>query len=110
MLKIEVFQEDVSVIARSMPPKDGKPGRAIYEQIAYAYLGGKFPVQMKLQVSDPTQPYLAGEYGIDTSSFVVNNFGGLELKRFGLTLTAVSKTTANSQLKASSDYLSPAKS
>jgi hypothetical protein len=87
MLKIEVFQEDVSVIARSMPPKDGKPGRAIYEQIAYAYLGGKFPVQMKIQVSDPSQPYTAGEYEIDSSSYVVNNFGGLELKRFGLKIT-----------------------
>jgi len=96
MLKIEVFQEDVTVIARSMPPKDGKPGRTIYEQRAYAYLGGKFPVQMKLQVEDPTKTYQAGEYEIDSSSFVVNNFGGLELKRFGLTITAIGKavTTA----------------
>lgn len=96
MLKIEIFQEDVTVTARNMPPKDGKPGRTIYEQRAYAYLGGKFPVQMKLQVEDPTKTYPAGEYQIDSSSFVVNNFGGLELKRFGLTITAIGKaaTTA----------------
>lgn len=91
MLKIEVFQEDVTVTARNMPPKDGKPGRTIYEQRAYAYLGGKFPVQMKLQVEDPTKTYPAGEYQIDSSSFVVNNFGGLELKRFGLTIIAIGK-------------------
>jgi hypothetical protein len=89
MFKIEVFQEDVNVTGRNMQPKDGKPGRTIYEQIAYAYLGGKFPVQMKIQVSDPSQPYTAGEYEIDSSSYVVNNFGGLELKRFGLKITRI---------------------
>jgi hypothetical protein len=89
MFKIEVFQEDVTVNGRNMPPKDGKPGRTIYEQIAYAYLGGKFPVQMKIQVSDPSQPYTAGEYQIDSSSYVVNNFGGLELKRFGLKINRI---------------------
>ncbi|MCK7636166.1 MULTISPECIES: G5P family DNA-binding protein [unclassified Shewanella] len=95
MLKIEVFQEDVTVTARNMPPKDGKPGRTIYEQRAYAYLGGKFPVQMKLQVEDPTKTYPAGEYQIDSSSFVVNNFGGLELKRFGLTITPITPSISS---------------
>lgn len=95
MLKIEVFQEDVTVTARNMPPKDGKPGRTIYEQRAYAYLGGKFPVQMKLQVEDPTKTYQAGEYQVDSSSFVVNNFGGLELKRFGLTITPISPSISS---------------
>ena len=98
MLKIEVFPEDVTVSARNMPPKDGKPGRTIYEQIAYAHLGGKVPVQMKLQVEDPTKVYPAGEYQIDSSSFTVNNFGGLELKRFGLKLTAMSKSALNSSV------------
>ncbi|EKF9234770.1 hypothetical protein O1B32_003656 [Vibrio cholerae] len=50
MLKIEVFPENVSVIIRTTQPKDDKPGREIFEQEAYAYLGGKFPVQMKLQL------------------------------------------------------------
>lgn len=89
MFKIEVFQEDVTVNVRSMPPKDGKPGRTIYEQIAYAHLGGKFPVQMKLQVENPANVYPAGEYQIDSSSFVINNFGGLELKRFGLKIIPI---------------------
>lgn len=99
MLKIEIFPEDVTVTARNMPPKEGKLGRTIYEQSAYAYLGGKFPVQMKLQVEDPAKAYPAGEYQIDSSSFVVNNFGGLELKRFGLTITPNNNTKNDNQAK-----------
>lgn len=86
MLKIEIFPEDIKLNTRVIPPKDGKPGRTIYEQTAYAHLGGKFPVQMKLQIEDPSKTYPAGDYQIDSSSFVINNFGSLELKRFGLLL------------------------
>ncbi len=46
MLKIEIFQENVQTETRTIPAKDGKPSRTIYEQIAYAHLGGKFPVEM----------------------------------------------------------------
>ncbi|WP_144207727.1 single-stranded DNA-binding protein [Shewanella donghaensis] len=91
MLKIEVFQEDIQVISRTMPPKDGKPGRTFHEQTAYAYLGGKFPVQMKLQIEDPNKLYEAGEYQIDSSSFIINNFGGLELKRYGQSFSKLTK-------------------
>lgn len=87
MLKIEVFQEDARVNTRTTKPKDDKPGREIYEQDAYAYLGGKFPVQMKLQLEKDQTPYGAGLYTIHSSSFVINNFGGLELKRFGQMIT-----------------------
>ncbi|HAS6017460.1 TPA: hypothetical protein I7108_003965, partial [Vibrio cholerae O1] len=45
MIKIEIFQEDVKVSTRATKAKDDKPARDIYEQTAYAYLGGKFPVQ-----------------------------------------------------------------
>ncbi|MGP1782730.1 single-stranded DNA-binding protein [Shewanella frigidimarina] len=95
MLKIEVFPEDINVITRTMQPKDDKPGRTFYEQIAYAYLGGKFPVQMKLQVENPASAYQAGEYQVDASSFIINNYGGLELKRFGLTIKPMSKHSNN---------------
>lgn len=50
---------------------------------AYVDLGGKFPVEMKLQLDD-AKPMNAGKYTVDPSSFTVNNFGGLELRRFGL--------------------------
>lgn len=86
MLKIEIFQDDVRVNTRTTKPKDDKPGRIIYEQDAYAYIGGKFPVQMKLQLEQGQEPYDAGLYTVHSSSFVVNNFGGLELKRFGMAI------------------------
>ncbi len=83
MLKIEVFKEDVKIETRSMPPKDGKPGRIICEQDAYAHLSGRFPTQMKLQLKEGQPPYDSGFYTVHSTSFVVNNFGNLELKRFG---------------------------
>lgn len=39
---------------------------------------------MKLSLEEGQPPYAAGEYTVHSSSYVVNNFGGLELKRFGL--------------------------
>ncbi|SHO23580.1 Putative helix-destabilizing protein (RstB1-phage) [Moritella viscosa] len=84
MLQIEIFPENVALITRTLPSKDGKPGRSFNEQIAYAHLGGKFPVEMKLSVQDGQLPYGVGIYSVDASSFAINNYGGLELKRFGL--------------------------
>lgn len=89
MLKIEIFEEDVRVDVRTTKPKDDKPARKIYEQIAYVHLGGKFPTQMKLSLDEEQQPYPAGMYTVDSSSYVVNNFGSLELKRFGLSVVAL---------------------
>ncbi len=89
MLKIEIFPENVRVETRSIPSKDDKPGRTIYEQIAYAHLGGKFPVEMKLTLEKDQQAYAAGIYTPHSSSYAINNFGGLELKRFGMVLDAI---------------------
>ncbi len=72
MLKIEIFKEDASINTRTIAPKDGKPGRTIYEQTAYAYLGGKFPVEMKLQLDEGQPAYVAGHYTIHPSSFAIN--------------------------------------
>lgn len=91
MLKIEIFQEDAKVHTRTIPPKDGKPGRTLHEQVAYVHLGGKFPVQMKLQI-DEGVPYSAGTYTVDSSSFMVNNFGGLELRRFGMKIVPLDES------------------
>lgn len=84
MIKIEIFAEDVRVNTRKTKAKDDKPSRDIYEQDAYVYLGGKFPVQMKLQLEKDQEPYAAGLYTPHSSSYIVNNFGGLELKKFGM--------------------------
>ncbi len=84
MLKIEIFPENVRVETRNIPSKDDRPGRTIYEQVAYAHLGGKFPIEMKLTLEKDQEPYAVGVYTPHSSSYVVNNFGGLELKRFGM--------------------------
>ncbi|ELM6646146.1 G5P family DNA-binding protein [Vibrio vulnificus] len=89
MLKIEIFKENEALKTRTIQGKEGKPSRTIYEQIAYAYLGGKFPVEMKLSLEEGQPPYVAGIYTVHSSSYVVNNFGGLELKKYGLTIEAV---------------------
>ncbi|CAH8186285.1 single-stranded DNA-binding protein [Vibrio aestuarianus] len=89
MLKIEIFKENENLQIRTIPGKDGKQPRTIYEQTAYAYLGGKFPVEMKLNLEEGQPPHVAGFYTVHSSSFVINNFGGLELKRFGLLLTSL---------------------
>lgn len=92
MIKIEVFPEDVRVITRTTKPKDGRPSRTIYEQVAYAYLGGKFPVQMKLSLDKDQEPYPEGLYTPDSGSYVVNNYGGLELRKFGMTIKPLEET------------------
>ncbi|HCG9143349.1 single-stranded DNA-binding protein [Vibrio parahaemolyticus] len=89
MLKIEIFPENVQIETRTIPAKEGKPTRNIYEQVAYAHLGGKFPVEMKLQLEEGQPAYVAGLYTIHPSSFVINQFGSLELKRFGLLIDPI---------------------
>ena len=84
MLKIEIFKEDVNVDTRTTKPKDDKPGRKIFEQSAYVYLGDKFPVKMKLFLDDGQKPFDEGLYTLCESSFLVNAYGGLELRKFGI--------------------------
>ncbi|MDN5369582.1 MAG: hypothetical protein PWP74_890 [Shewanella sp.] len=90
ILEIEIFPENVNTSSRTLPSKDGKPGRTMYEQTAYANLGGKFPVEMTLQL-DSAAPFAAGKYTIDPSSFIVNNFGSLELKRYGMKIVPINR-------------------
>lgn len=91
MLKIEIFPENVQAETRTIPAKDDKPPRTIYEQVAYAYLGGKFPVEMRLQLEQGQPAYVAGLYTVHPSSFVVNQYGSLELKRFGLLIEPINE-------------------
>ena len=91
MLKIEVFKENENIQTRTIPSRDNKPARTIYEQTAYAYLGGKFPVEMKLSLQEGQPAYASGNYTIHSSSFIINTYGGLELKRFGLLIDPIDK-------------------
>ncbi|HAS3625820.1 TPA: hypothetical protein I6193_001985 [Vibrio cholerae] len=84
MLRIEIFKENERAEPRTINGKNGKPPRTIYEQTAYVYLGGKFPVEMKLGLQEGQPPYAPGIYTPHSSSYLVNPFGGLELKKYGL--------------------------
>ena len=37
-------------------------------------------------------------YTLDSSNYIVNNFGGLELKRFGITLGKLTKQTSSDSI------------
>lgn len=62
---------------------DGKPSRTIYEQDAYVFLEGRFPTLTKVQLDEGQEPYEAGLYTFHSSSYVVNNFNSVELKKYG---------------------------
>ncbi|MGF1765132.1 single-stranded DNA-binding protein [Aliivibrio kagoshimensis] len=83
MLKIEVFKEDVRSTARTMPGKDGKPPRTIYEQDAYVHLEGRFPTLTKVQLEEGQPPHEAGFYTFHSSSYIVNNYNTVEMKKYG---------------------------
>ena len=87
MIKIEIFKEDERIETRTSRANGDKPARTFYEQDAYAYLGGKFPTLIKVSLEEGQPPYLAGLYTLHSSSFIVNNFGSLELKKFGQLIT-----------------------
>ncbi|EKK94584.1 helix-destabilising family protein [Vibrio cholerae HC-1A2] len=44
---------------------------------------------MKLQLEKGQEPYVAGLYTPHSASYIVNNFGGLELKKFGMIIEPV---------------------
>ena len=69
--------------------------RTFYEQLAYAHLGGAFPVEFRLTVRDAHSGYPVGDYELDPGSFRVNQFNSLEINRFELKLQPLA-----SELKA----------
>lgn len=71
---------------RTFPAKGDKPARTVYEQNAYVHMGGLFPVEIKLTHSDHNDAYAIGKYELSPSSFKVNQYGQLELDRFGMAL------------------------
>ena len=71
------------------PAHDGKPARdaiTFYEQKAYAHTGGVFPVEFKITHDDHNNAYPIGKYELAPSSYKVNQYGQLELDRFGMKL------------------------
>lgn len=87
-LKIQILDTNGANIPtpRKFPAKGDRPERTVYEQKAYIYTGGVFPVEFKITHDDFNDAYAVGDYTLATSSFKVNQYGQLELDRFGMSL------------------------
>lgn len=84
MLRITIESPDVR--EKSGKKKDGSPF-SLRIQEGWVYLGLAHPERIELPIWEDQKPYPVGEYTLDPSSFIVNRFRSLELKR-SLSLTA----------------------
>jgi hypothetical protein len=78
----------IEVKSTATTKKDGtsqKSGKAysITEQEAWAHVNGEYR-RLRIALKDGAQPYPVGEYALAESSFIVNQFGGLEFGRIEL--------------------------
>lgn len=64
--------------------------KTYHEQQAYADLGQAYPVPFKITLESPNQAYGIGDYELDPASFRVNQYGSLEINRFGFKLKKLS--------------------
>ena len=86
-MKIEIIKGHEQPVSRSINTQNGQ--KMIHEQVAYAHMGGAFPVEFKLQLDSAADAYPVGEYTLHPGSFQVNRFGGLEINRFETRLVAM---------------------
>jgi len=87
-LKIEISSINNAHLpeARTFPARGDKPARTVYEQKAYAHIGGAFPMEFKLTHDDHKDAYGVGFYEISPSSFKSSQYGQLQLDPYGLRL------------------------
>ncbi|HHF3243626.1 TPA: single-stranded DNA-binding protein [Vibrio alginolyticus] len=80
-LVIEIFPDNVVVDKRELPAKGDRPAMTLCSQVAFAHLGGRFPVEFSLSLQEGDAPYSAGKYFVDASSFEVGQYGRLGFSR-----------------------------
>ncbi len=80
-LTIEIFKDNETVDTRVIPPKGERGEMKLYSQVAFAHLGGRFPVEFSLPLEEGQPAYSAGMYVLHASSFKVGQFGRLEFER-----------------------------
>lgn len=82
-IKIEVVSAEVATKSGTSS-RTGKP-YSIREQVGYAHVTDragapkKFPVEIKVPLSDDQTPYAPGFYTVAPCSFYVDRFGGLTI-------------------------------
>lgn len=84
MLKIEINEVDGKVNTKQVVSKSTGEVLKFREQTAYIYNGGVYPEKFIIQLDKDEQPYSAGFYTLDDSSFTVGDFGSLKIKRIKL--------------------------
>lgn len=80
-LLIEIFKDNEIVDAREIPAKGDRDAMTIYSQVAFAHLGGRFPVEFSLPLQQGDSAYPAGMYYLHSSSFKIGDFGRLAFER-----------------------------
>lgn len=80
-LIIEIFKENEVIDSRTLPANEKRGELTLYSQVAYAHLGGKFPVETSVSLEDGQPAYAAGKYLVHQSSFRVGQYDRLEFDR-----------------------------
>lgn len=91
-LIIEIFPDNVVVNKRELPPRGERGAMTLCSQVAFAHLGGRFPVEMSLSLQEGDAPYPAGKYYLDASSFEVGQYDRLGFAR-NLVLIPIDQAT-----------------
>jgi hypothetical protein len=76
----------------------------VYEQTLYMHKGGAFPEPFKHGHQQASEVLPVGDYNIDPSSFVTDNFGGLALSKYDKKFTRINldpKKTVQTPFKGS---------
>jgi hypothetical protein len=77
---MRIVVESSDVVEKSGKKKDGS-NFSLRIQEGWVYLGRAHPERIELPLWEEDKPYSVGEYTLDPSSFIVNRYNNLELKR-----------------------------
>ncbi|MEZ9897602.1 single-stranded DNA-binding protein [Vibrio breoganii] len=77
---IEVFEDNETLDIREGVSDNGRKWKQV-TQTVFAHLGGRFPVETKISLSDGQLPYKAGKYFFSPESFEVGQYDRLGFAR-----------------------------
>ncbi|MEC8225064.1 MAG: single-stranded DNA-binding protein [Pseudomonadota bacterium] len=88
-MKIEIMKGYEHLTPRTI--NKGKENEVtVFDQKAYAHLGGPFPTEFRITHRDHNTAYPVGMYSVDDSSYRVGRWGDLELNNREMKLNPVS--------------------
>jgi len=88
MISVEIFEGDD-------PQERSVNGRTYREQTAHLHVdGSRFPKEFKVNLPPDAPGYSPGKYTLDSSSFEINKYGGLEINRYRLRLSPLAVRAA----------------